>query len=395
MVRVIGLFEYITNRDKNSNVEQVFEEEINMFINDTNRIHMKRLAVDTCVSFLARTIAQSRFNVRNGKDYIKDELYYKLSVRPNKNQTATTFWETFVNNLIYENECLIIVSDDDHLIIADSFVHNKYALYEDTYTNVLVGDHEYQRTFKQSEVIHIKYRNDKLMPLIDSLFNDYGSLFGSILASQKRKNQIRATVDVNTKTAQTKDGQSKLQNFINRVYGAISSKDVAIIPQQEGYTYNEQSSGNSGGQSVDEINKVTNGYFNQIAMAIGIPISLVYGDMADVEKQTKNFIRFTVNPLLKKLENEINAKFFTKDEFLKGERVEVKAVSYYDIVDIAASIDKLISSGFATGNEVRKEVGWDESDDPNLDKHYITKNYSQTDVNQVDEGGESDNDSKD
>ncbi|WEZ10239.2 phage portal protein [Priestia flexa] len=394
-MRVIGLFEYITNRDKNSNVEQVFEEEINMFINDTNRIHMKRLAVDTCVSFLARTIAQSRFNVRNGKDYIKDELYYKLSVRPNKNQTATTFWETFVNNLIYENECLIIVSDDDHLIIADSFVHNKYALYEDTYTNVLVGDHEYQRTFKQSEVIHIKYRNDKLMPLINSLFNDYGSLFGSILFAQKKKNQIRATVDVNTKTAQTKDGQSKLQNFINRVYGAISLKDVAIIPQQEGYTYNEQSSGNSGGQSVDEINKVTNGYFNQIAMAIGIPISLVYGDMADVEKQTKNFIRFTVNPLLKKLENEINAKFFTKDEFLKGERVEVKAVSYYDIVDIAASIDKLISSGFATGNEVRKEVGWDESDDPNLDKHYITKNYSQTDVNQVNEGGESDNDSKD
>ncbi|MGQ0416690.1 hypothetical protein ACT4UL_16345, partial [Bacillus sp. HC-TM] len=53
--------------------------------------------------------------------------------------------------------------------------------------------------------------------------------------------------------------------------------------------------------SVEEINKVTNGFLNQVAMAIGIPIALIYGEMADVEKQTKNYMLFTVRPLLKKL----------------------------------------------------------------------------------------------
>lgn len=50
---------------------------------------------------------------------------------------------------------------------------------------------------------------------------------------------------------------------------------------------------------MEEINKVTNGFLNQVAMAIGIPIALIYGEMADVEKQTKNYILFTVRPLLK------------------------------------------------------------------------------------------------
>ncbi|MBU5224406.1 phage portal protein, partial [Vibrio cholerae] len=69
-------------------------------ITDTaNRLHMKRLAIDTCVSFLGRTISQSEFRVRNGKAFKKDELYYRLNVRPNKNMTASTFWERFVRKL--------------------------------------------------------------------------------------------------------------------------------------------------------------------------------------------------------------------------------------------------------------------------------------------------------
>lgn len=394
-MRTIGVLDYFTVRKQDASVDALYEEELELFTNAKNRLHMKRLAVDTCVSFLARTISQSDFRVREGKEYVRDELFYKLNLRPNKNQTASTFWETFVNKLVYENECLIIPTDSDDLVIADAFTHNEFALIEDTFSDVTVGDFTYQRSFKQSEVIHIRYRNENLMRLIDGLFDDYGSLFASILSSQKRKNQIRATVNIDSKTAQTKDGQSKLQQWLNRTYGAIESKDVAIIPQQQGYDYDEKASGNSNGQSVDEINKVTNGFFDQVAMAIGIPTALIYGDMADVEKQTKNYIGFTVNPLLKKLADEISAKFFTMQEFLSGKRVEVESVSYYDIVDIAASIDKLISSGFATGNEVRVKVGWERSDDPNLDKHYITKNYTQTGVEQADEGGETDNGSKD
>ncbi|MFK4375260.1 HK97 family phage portal protein [Bacillus sp. RC218] len=350
--------------------------DLDLIADTANRVHMKRLAIDTCVSFLGRTISQSEFRVRNGKAFEKNELYYRLNVRPNKNMTASTFWERFIRKLIYDNQCLVIQADDSDLLIADGFQHNEYAVFEDTFTDVIVKDYTFKRSFKQSEVIHLKYRNDKLSPLIDGLFADYGDLFGRLLNSQKRKNQVRGTVDMDIIGAKTEEQIAKLQEFIDNMYKAIGTKDIAIVPQQKGINYNEIYNGVANGPSVEEINKVTNGFLNQVAMAIGIPTALLYGEMADVEKQTKNYMLFTVRPLLKKLSDEANVKFFEMNEYLSGQKIEVKAVSYQSIFDLATSIDKLISSSAFTGNEIRSEVDYEGSDDPNLNIHHITKNYT-------------------
>lgn len=367
------------------NKELEFMVDLNLIADTANRVHMKRLALDTCVSFLGRTISQSEFRVRDGKAFEKNELYYRLNVRPNKNMTASTFWERFIRKLIYDNECLVIQADDGDLLIADGFRHNEYAVFEDTFTDVIVKDYTFKRSFKQSEVIHLKYRNDKLSPLIDGLFADYGDLFGRIVNSQKRKNQVRGTVDMDMISAKTEEQIAKLQEFIDNMYKSIGSKDIAIVPQQKGINYNEIYNGVANGPSVEEINKVTNGFLNQVAMAIGIPTALLYGEMADVEKQTKNYMLFTVRPLLKKLSDEANVKFFEMNEYLSGQKIEVKAVAYQSIFDLATSIDKLISSSAFTGNEIRSEVDYEGSDDPNLNIHHITKNY--TKLNES-EGGE-------
>nr|WP_252183305.1 phage portal protein [Rossellomorea vietnamensis] len=370
---------------RNSELEFMFDGEL--VSEQSQRIHMKRLAIEICANFLGRTISQSEFRVKNNKAFEKEELYYRLNVRPNKNMTASTFWSLFASKLIYDGECLIIQADDDDLLIADNFEHNSYAVLEDTFSKVKVKEYEFKRSFKQSEVLHIRYANEKLEPLINSLFTDYGDLFGRILNSQKRKNQIRGTVDIDAQFAKNRDNVSKLQEFIRNMYKAFEEKDVAIVPQQPGMTYTE-ASGNAGSgtsQSVDEINKVTNGFLDQVAMALGIPKSLLYGDMADVEKQTKNFMLFTVGALLKKIKDEGNYKFFTMNEYLAGKRLEIKPISYNSLFDIADKVDKLVSSGAFTGNEIRLEAGYEPSDDEKLDKHYITKNYTEMDSI---EGGE-------
>ncbi len=79
----------------------------------------------------------------------------------------------------------------------------------------------------------MKYRNDKLSSLIDGLFADYGDLFGRILNSQKRKNQVRGTVDMDMIGAKTEEQIAKLQEFIDNMYKSIGSKDIAIVPQQK------------------------------------------------------------------------------------------------------------------------------------------------------------------
>lgn len=360
------------------NSELGFMFDVELFKETSKRIHMKQLAIDTCISFLARTISQSEFRVKNGKNFVKDELYYRLNVRPNKNMTASTFWQTYIHKLIYENECLIIQADDGDLLIADTFEHKQYAVLEDIFTNVVVKDYEFKRSFPQSDVIHLRYSNEELGPLIDGLFEDYGELFGRILNSQKRKNQIRGVVDVDARASVDEKSRNKLSEFINKMYNAFDSKDVAIIPQQPGYKYSEVSAGSSSNASVEEINKVTNGFLDQVAMAIGIPVSLLHGDMADVEKQTKNYMFFTVSPLLKKIKEEGDVKFFTQEEYLAGQCIDIRKASYQNIFDLATAVDKLISSGVFNGDEIRTETGYDITGEEIHKKYFVTKNYQES-----------------
>lgn len=380
----MGLFESVFR--KNKAIGYSFDMDfLELFEQKSERIHMKRLAIEICISFLARTISQSEFRIRDGDEYIKDELYYRLNTRPNKNMTASTFWQKYISKLIYDNEALIIQADDGDLLIADSFTHKKYAVYEDVFSDIVIRDFEFNRSYKQSEVLHLKYGNERLSKLLDGLFVDYGDLFGMILNGQKRKNQIRATVDMDMINAKSKEHQAKLQEFINNMYKAVETKDVAIIPQQPGFEYKEQSGKGIAGQSVDEINKVTNGFFDQVAFAIGIPPSLVRGDMADIDKQTKNYMFFTISSLLKKIKDEADVKFITKKDFLNGKHIEIRKPSYRDIFDLSTAVDKLRASGIMNGNEIRAELGLEKVDNEMLNAYVITKNYTSEETSK---GGE-------
>lgn len=346
-------------------------------IEDTSsRIHMKRLAIQTCINLIAKTISMSEFRIRNGDKYVKDETYYRLNVKPNQNQSAATFWEQVIYKLIYDNECLIIQTDTQDLLVADSFSRVEYAVYEDVFKNVVVKNNEFMRTFRRDDVIYLEYNNERLMPIIDGLYADFGELFGRIIDAQKRKNQIRGTVDIDYTSSKDDKNIEKAQNFINKIYKAFTTKDVAIVPQQKGYKYEEHSNQASKSQPVDDVMKTSDGFLIMVARAMGIPPALVKAEMADIENQARNFLMFCIDPILNKIKDELNSKLFSKNEFLKGMGLDIRRVSYRDIFDIASAADKLRAAGIYNGNELRDKLGDDQVDDPILDRYYITKNYT-------------------
>src|SRR5699024_8253465 len=289
------------------------------------------------------------------------------------------------NKLIHDNECLIVVSDTGDLLIADDFNRRQYGMVSDSFKNVMVKDFIFKRTFKMDEVIYIEYDNERLSKLMDGLYSDYGELFGKLIELQKHKNQIRSTVDMENVNAKDPETQKKLQRFIDNMYNAIKTKSFAIIPQQKGFKYEEHTKGGGSGQSVDDINKIANGFLDHVAKALGIPIALLHGEMADVEKQTRNYMTFCINPLIKKISDELNAKFIDKKDFLMGDRIDVRRVTYNNIFDVATQVDKLISSGAFNGDELRDELGYEKTGEPIHEKYFITKNYTETP-----EGGDND-----
>lgn len=367
-----------------------FSFDLDLLCQTSERAHIKRLALENAASLIARTISQSEFKVKENGKYVKNELYYRLNVRPNLNQTASTFWQKVMYKIIFDNEVLIVQSDTGDLLVADTFVRTKYAIFEDTFSGVVVDDYMYQRTFTQSQVLHLKYANTKLTPLIDSLYKDYGELFGRLMNSQKSKNQIRSTVTIDALTAKNEQAMKGVQDYINKLYKAFETKDIAIVPELNGIQYKEHAGGGgSSSQSFSEIKNVTDSFMDQVATALGIPIALIRNDIADIKGVTENYMLYCINPLLKKITDEANAKFFEKESVLNGDGLFIKAKNYASIFSLSTSIDKLISSGIFTGNEIRAELGYEEVDDDSLNVRYITKNYAPAETLK---GGENEND---
>ena len=63
---------------RNSELGFIYDAEL--LQNTKNRVHMKRLAIEICASFLGRTISQSEFRVINGAEYEKNEIYFIASL---------------------------------------------------------------------------------------------------------------------------------------------------------------------------------------------------------------------------------------------------------------------------------------------------------------------------
>ncbi len=351
----------------------------------SDRIQMKQMAIQTCINLIAKTISMSEFRVKKRKEYIKNETYYRLNVKPNLNQAAATFWEQVIYKYVYDNECLIIITDTQDLLVADSFTKKEYAVYGDVFTDVVVKGHEFRRSFKRDEVFYIEFNNKNLTPIMDGLYADYGELFGRTINAHKRKSQIRGTVDIEGLSGTTDEKREKIQKFVDKVYKAFTDKDIAVVPQQKGFKYQEHSKYQQS-LSVDEVDKVADGFLKKVARALNIPPALVLGEMADVEKPTRNFMLFCIDPIVKKIKDEFTGKMFTRTEFFEGEQIDIRRPSYRDIFDLAAAVDKLRAGGMYNGNELRDKLGDEPVDDPILERYYITKNYTEDSL----EGGGTD-----
>ena len=354
-----------------------------------NRSYLKRMAIETVINFISRTFSQSEFWVKDDQELKQDKLYYKLNVRPNTDSSATDFWHKVIYKLVYDNEVLIIKSDSDDVLIADDFYREEFAVYEDVFKDIIVKDFKFERSFRMNEVIYLNYNNDKLQRFVESLFADYGELFGRMMDTQLRKNQIRGIVSVDSGGGNIDNKKmTRLQKYIDKIYSQFKNNGVAIVPQVPGFEYKELSkdstTGNdNGGENLQKVKRMI---IDDVAKIVGIPSNLIHGDVADLSNAMSAYIDFCINPLISKIEDELNSKFFTESEFLSGKRIKVVGINTVDPIKNAEKVDKLISSSAAKQNEVREMLGLAPVEGG--DRFILTKNYQPEDELK---GGENEN----
>lgn len=372
--------------NKNKELQQMFNEFDFFGIDVEQRAYLKKTALETCINFIGRTISQSDFRIsKNGKRQLND-WHYLLNVRPNTDQSAADFWQSFIYKLIYENEVLVVLTDENDLLIADSFDRTEYAIYPDIFRDVTVKDFTFQRSFRMDEVIYITYNNEKLTSFMGGMFKDYTDLFSRMIATNMFANQVRATAEMEANQKLDDENLGKLQEFINKLFGAFKSKAFAIVPKLKGFNYTEIADGTNGGRSVEELSKLKKDLVGHVANILGIPTALVQGDMAEYETAIKAYIKFCIGPLIKKISDELNAKLIDKEEYMSGTKINVLGIAELNPLEFADAVDKLRASGVYNGNEIRGKFGDEPVDNPLLEEYVMTKNYSG-----AIEGGENNN----
>lgn len=375
----MGWFNYFRTRRNELDVGLDFEEMAKMY----NMLYLKAMAVDKSAEFLARSFASSEFRFLKKGRRVNNEWDRVLNRSPNRNDSGTTFWQKVIYKLITQNEVLIVLSDDNQLLIADSYIRKRYAVYGDTFSSVVVKEHQFKRTFQTKDVLFIEYNNNKLETYLDTLFDDYQRLYVRILEALERTNQVRSVLKTKSNGPVTNEVVNRWKGYADNLFKSFSNKSIAIVPLSDGIEYEELT--NKVGASnlnVDELKHLKRQFEDDVAELIGIPTTLLHSDVADLESSQKAFNDYCLRPLIQKMEDELNAKI------VKGssdEEIRLIGLAEPDMFDLANSIDKLLSSGAFNRNEVRAKLNYEPIEGG--DEFYITKNYE----HESQKGGEEEN----
>ncbi|MBH0159122.1 phage portal protein [Fictibacillus sp. 5RED26] len=356
------------------------------FFDLSSNLFYKRLAIETCIDLIANTLTRCEFQTFDKGTATRGENYFLLNVQPNKNQNASEFMHSLVNHLVMNNECLVIMQDRQ-LLIADEFEKTEFALRENKYEKVKVGDLEFGKTFLESEVLHFKLNDRNIMHVIDGLYKDYGKLLASAIGYYKRKNNKRILIKGNFLRSQDTETQeainalfeTQLSNWFN------ADKAGSAFQLQDGYGIEDMSDSKYGGahnNTSRDISELANDVINFVAMAFHVPRGLIRGDVADVEKQIDGFLMFCIMPIAKLIAAEFNRKMYTKNEYLERSylKLDTTQIKVVDITQLATAADKLFAVGGLTINDILLLLGKEPINEEWANKRYVTKNYQQADT---------------
>ncbi|OUC52445.1 phage portal protein [Eggerthia catenaformis] len=348
---------------------------------DRIKINFCDLAIDRGASIVGRNLAKCEFKFKNGGKETKGEEWYKWNIRPNKNETASYFKKRIAYELIKNGECLIIRNNQNDYLIADNYTLNQeHANTVNYFENVIVKDYCFKYGFSINQVIFIKIEDERQQDLINAVVTGYGNILNHAVSSFNKSYLRKMKVKLKATFTNDQKNEEIINDIFNDKMKTFMSDRDAVIPEYEGAEY-EDFGTTSSTISSNEILAIRKDMFDMVANVLGIPQSLLEGDTTDLDSDINEFITNCFQPILCEIENAINFALYQKEEILKGDgmTIDIKKLRTIDIFKQAGNIDKLISSGYMSIDEVRERTDLEVLNEEFSSKHYITKNYATSD----------------
>lgn len=355
-----------------------------------NQLAAKELAVEKCIDLISKAIARLEFKVYenvNGKiNSIKNNVYYQLNIRPNDNADGTTFWKDVIRKLIKDKEALVVIMGSK-LYLADTFDKSNDVVFSKTFKNVHVktlnNDTSYKlnKSFKMDDVFYFSLGESEISRLIDNFFIDYGKLiaFASIDFKLKNSKKIRVKFPGNNPNVISNDGTGEkkftTKEYLDLIAKDLFSDDAALISIPGNIELTNIMGDNA--KTSEDYRKLIEGAFNTVASAFNIPVDIMLGNKTDKSTSTTDLVTNAYLPFIEIIEDGVNSKIVTKEEYLNGSKVRIDRtkLQHVSIIDISKDSEALFRIGFSH-NDIREIGGLEPINEPWANEHYVTKNYT-------------------
>ena len=354
-------------------------------------VWIREMAFMAAVNLIAGLVDKCEIRTYFKGEEVKGREYYLWNYEPNKNQSADVFKQTLIARLYRHNEALV-VNVNDQLLIADSWQVKPYALYDDVFTNVQVGDISFGRSFSQSEVLYFKLSDRNVKQVVDNVYAAYSKLIAYGMKGYQRSRGTKGVFSYESIPPAGSEERKAFDALVSQKFRAWLEADSGVIPIGRGQTYTNESAGKTySSENTRDIRAMIDDVFDFYAREFQIPPALMQGKVAGIKDTMDLMLTICIDPLVHKLATEINRKRNGYEGIKNGTYhvIDTTMIKHVDVLDVSSSVEKLIGSGFSP-NEVRLMCGEQPIDEPWANEHYMTKNFATSESLLTAEGGGSD-----
>lgn len=376
-----NLFKFLAPKNGRTRLEKVVCSEL---YSAALEYQIRELCFWICVDFIANAIGRCEFRTFvNGREVFERE-YYMWNFEPNVNQSSTAFLHKLVGKLCQDNEALMLSprKRDGYgtVVVADDWqVKNSYVTRQNEYCGVTVDGFQFDKTFREEDVLHLKLRHMNLTPVLQEMFDAYARLLQAAIQNYEWNQGQHWKVTVNQMSSGEPGFAKNFQEMIQEQIKPFLESRAAVLPQFGGFQY-ENVGGNKNGVKLDtrDIRAMIDDIFDFTAKAFQLPAVLINGKVEGVEGAKGRAMSHCIDPICDQLQEEITRKRYGYAGWKNGSyvRVDSSAIEHFDLFGNAPNVEKLVGSAAFTINDILRAAGQPQINEPWASKHFLTKNIA-------------------
>lgn len=342
---------------------------------------VRELAYLSCVDMIARLVSKCEFQTFEAGRPVRGPEWYAWNVSPNRNQNAAQFLAKLIHSLYGPQGAALVVEAAGQLMVADSWTVDERAVVDSVFTGVTVEGLTLEGAYRARDVLYFRLSPGSMRRVTNRLFDTYGPLIAynarTYQASRARKGVLKLATDSSSR-ATREDARQQNAILQDKFKGFFGAGD-AVLPLYNGQDYQDLSGSRTYTQETTrDLRAMIDDVTTYDARALGLAPALLLGDVAGIEQAVQYTLTSCIDPLADMIAQEINRKRYGREAVLRGDGVHIdtSTLLHADLLGGAASVEKLVSSGVFSVNDVLRKLGEPKIPEAWADEHFVTKNFA-------------------